>query len=309
MPNWPDGKRFAFSIVDDTDGATVENARPVYDFLLALGIRSTKTVWPLACAGQPITGGSTLEEPEYLRWILELQRCGVEIAFHGAADGSSPRQRVIAGLDRFREVLGADPRLHANHTGQREGIYWGEARLDGLARLAYLAATRARGRSRRYGGHDASTEYFWGDACRDRITYVRNFVFRDINTTKCDPLMPYHDPRRPYVGYWFSCSEGPVAASFCETIAEENQDRLVEEGGGCIMYTHFGAGFTETGRLHQEFVRLMRRLAALGGWFVPTSTLLDHLRSQTSWAPERDPALLRRMQWRWLGSKLLHGTS
>ena len=49
------------------------------------------------------------------------------------ADGSSPREQVIAGLDRFRELLGADPRLHANHTGQREGIYWGEARLDGLA--------------------------------------------------------------------------------------------------------------------------------------------------------------------------------
>lgn len=307
MPTWPAGKQFAFTIVDDTDYATVEKVRPVYEFLLGHGIRSTKTVWPLPRLARPITGGSTLDEPAYREWILNLQECGVEIAFHGATDGSSSRQRVIAALDRFREVLGCDPRLHANHTGQREGIYWGEARMDGLARLAYLAAAAVKGYDRRYGGHDASSEYFWGDVCRDRLTYVRNFAFRDVNTTSCDPLMPYHDARRPFVPYWFSCSEGPVVTSFCEMLTEVNQDRLADEGGACIMYTHFGAGFTRNGRLHPEFGRLMRRLAALPGWFVPASTLLDHLRAQPSWTPEGNPALLRRMQWRWLRSKLLHG--
>ena len=86
--------------------------------------------------------------------------------------------------------------------------------------------------------------------CRERITYVRNLAFRDINTTKLDPIMPYHDSRRPYVAYWFSCSEGALPNSFCETLSERNQDRLVEEGGGCIMYTHFGAGFATGGQLH-----------------------------------------------------------
>jgi hypothetical protein len=309
MPDWPNGKRFAFAIVDDTDYATVEKVRPVYDFLLELGLRPTKTIWPLGPAGKPVTGGSSLEEPDYRAWILQLQRSGVEIALHGAADGSSPRQRVIAALDRFREVLGADPRLHANHTGQQEGLYWGESRLDGLARLAYLAVTRVTGKERRYSGHNPGTEYFWGDVCRERITYVRNFAFRDINTTKVDPIMPYHDSRRPHVAYWFSCSEGALPASFCETLSERNQDRLVEEGGGCIMYTHFGAGFSTDGHIHPEFARLMRRLAALPGWFVPTSTLLDHLRTRPSWVPEGDRSRLRRMQWRWLASKLTHGTT
>ena len=30
---WPEGKRFAFTVVDDTDAATVENVGAVYDFL------------------------------------------------------------------------------------------------------------------------------------------------------------------------------------------------------------------------------------------------------------------------------------
>jgi hypothetical protein len=310
MWTWPEGKRFAFTIVDDTDFATVAKVRPVYDFLLERGIRTTKTVWPLANVGTPVTGGSSLEEPEYREWILRVAASGVEIALHGVADGSSPRGRIIAGLERFHEIFGTYPRLHANHTGQRENIYWGEARLDGLARLAYLTATRARHQHRQYSGHQEASQYFWGDVCRERITYVRNFVFRDINTTRRDPVMPYHDARRPYVPYWFSSSEGAGPASFCDTIREGHQDRLLEEGGGCIMYTHFGArGFVKDGRIHPEFVRLMGRLASLPGWFVPASTLLDHLRCRPTWAPECGAGRLRGMQWSWLGSKLIHGSS
>lgn len=44
---WPDGKRFAFTIFDDTDHQTLENVPPVYDFLSDLGLRTTKSVWPL----------------------------------------------------------------------------------------------------------------------------------------------------------------------------------------------------------------------------------------------------------------------
>src|SRR5690606_40955769 len=46
---WPQGKRFAFSIIDDTDVATVANVRPIYRLLERLGLRATKTVWPVSC--------------------------------------------------------------------------------------------------------------------------------------------------------------------------------------------------------------------------------------------------------------------
>ena len=34
---WPQGKRFAFTIIDDTDRSNVENIGPVYDFLYENG--------------------------------------------------------------------------------------------------------------------------------------------------------------------------------------------------------------------------------------------------------------------------------
>lgn len=42
---WPNNKKFAFTIIDDTDNGTVENTKPVYDFLYKKGIITTKTVW------------------------------------------------------------------------------------------------------------------------------------------------------------------------------------------------------------------------------------------------------------------------
>ena len=79
--SWPNGKRFAFSIVDDTDDATVENVRPIYDLLAECGLRTTKTVWPL----RPIRSSSlaeTLEDSTYRNWIEKLQDDGFEIGFH-----------------------------------------------------------------------------------------------------------------------------------------------------------------------------------------------------------------------------------
>lgn len=304
---WPDGKRFAFSIVDDTESSTLENTKPVYDFLESRGIRITKTVWPLGFSQKPLFGGGTLEDPDYRAWVLDLQAAGFEIAFHGATDHSSTREETLRALDYFREVLGHDPRVHANHFGQAQGIYWGDARLDGLPRLVYRAANTVLRRKTHYYGHVEGSRYFWGDLCRDRIEYVRNFSFPDANTLKADPLMPYHDPRRPYVRFWFSSSDAAGLDSFCELLSDEQLDRLVDEGGACIAYTHFGFGFAKDGRPDPRFVRVVERLGSLPGWFVPASTLLDHLRAQAGWQPDSGAAPLRALKRRWVFSKLRSG--
>jgi hypothetical protein len=304
---WPDGKRFAFSIVDDTDASTVENTKPVYDLLESCGMRTTKTVWPLGFSREPQLGGGTLQDPGYRSWVLDLQAAGFEIALHGATDHSSTREETRQALDVFHDVLGHDPRLHANHFGQAEGIYWGEARLDGLPRLVYRAANTALRRGTRYYGHVEGSPYFWGDLCRDRIEYVRNFSFPGVNTLTADPLMPYHDPRRPYVKLWFSSSDAADLSSFCALLTDENQDRLVEEGGACIAYTHFGFGFAQDGRINQRFTQIVERLGSLPGWFVPASTVLDYLRSQPHWQADQGIAPLRALERRWLLSKLRRG--
>jgi hypothetical protein len=306
---WPTGKRFAFTIVDDTDRATVENTSPIYDFLIEHGFLTTKTVWPLAPVQEPRFGGSTLEDPHYRNWVLDLSARGVEIAFHGATDHSARRELVVKALDSFREVLDSDPRLYVVHSGQNEAMYWGDARLDGLARAIYQISNRLIHRRESFQGHVEASPYFWGDVCRARISYVRNLVFKGINTLKLDPMMPCHDPRRPYVRYWFSSSDGGNPTTFCRLLCEANQDRLCEEGGACIVYTHFGNGFTQYGRLDTEFTRLMIRLAGLRGWFVPASRMLDYLKAQPGWRENANPRILSGMQLKWLIAKLSYGRS
>jgi hypothetical protein len=91
--------------------------------------------------------------------------------------------------------------------------------------------------------------------------------------------MPYHDPDRPYVNYWFAASEGPNVDSFNAMISEDNQEKLTRESGACIMYTHLASGFLESGKINSHFKVLMERLSKMNGWFVPARTLLDHILS------------------------------
>jgi hypothetical protein len=240
-----------------------------------------------------------------------LQDAGFEIAIHGAADEPRRREDVRCALDLFREVIGRDPRMHVNHVGQEELIYWYEDRLHGLARQLYRLANTVKHREQQSSnlGHVDGSEYFWGDLCRDRIEYVRNLTFLDIDTLNQDPLMPYHDPKRPYVNYWYSATEGTNLKRFCDQISIPNQDRLMTQGGACILYTHFAFGFVDRGgKLDARFQELVARLASLPGWFVPVSDLLDFLRQRPGWRDTIKPSMLQLTELKWLIEKLRTGT-
>ena len=120
--------------------------------------------------------------------------------------------------------------------------------------------------------------------------------------------MPYSDPLRPLVRYWFAASEGNHAPAFLRTVNSANQDRLEEERGASIMYTHFGHGYVRDGGLHPEFRRAMERLARKNGWFVPVSKLLDFLIRQRA-SVVLSGAQRRALENRWLRQKLFRGTS
>ena len=128
---WPGGKRFAFTIFDDTDLETVANAAPVYDFLTEIGMRITKSVWVLEPDGEPKYGGESCEDPAYLEWVRSLRDAGHEIALHNVSSSTATRERTRLGFERYRELFGGDPRSLANHTGNEEAIYHGEARVTG----------------------------------------------------------------------------------------------------------------------------------------------------------------------------------
>jgi len=301
--SWPGGRRFAFTVFDDPDSQSLDESRAAYGFLADLGLRTTKAVW-IVEPPERNSPGETCESAAFLEFSQALQARGFEIAYHNGAPGTLQRDDVIRSLDLFREYFGADPASMANHYNG-DAIYWGDARLSGAARAVYRAVSRG---PKPHYGHVEGHPCFWGDICRARIRYCRNFVFRRINTLRACPLMPYVDPRRPYVQAWYGASEGANCTSFLRQCSEREQDRLEEEGGACIMYTHFGHGFVTGGQLDPRFRRLMERLAARNGWFVPVTTLLDHLKRS------HGPHLLTdcersRMERSWLAAKLVYGTS
>jgi len=309
--DFPDKKKFAFTIFDDTDSATLENIRPVYELLLKLGMATTKSVWVLPSHdGQKSESYShTLADKDYLDFVRWLDKNGFEIAFHNASGCSSTREATISALENFKKAVGYYPKVHANHETNKENIYWGCDRLDlPMTRAIYKIIKNLNGKCAEFEGDKPGSPYFWGDVCQRRIKYVRNLVFREINLLKVNPTMPYSDPTRPFVKFWFSSCEGGDVQSFNRLISSRNQARLEQEGGVCIMYTHFAYGFVESGRVNPKTEELLTELSRRGGWFVPVSTLLDYLLTRQT-RETRSPYERVNMELMWFFSKLVHKTS
>src|SRR5579859_3669147 len=128
--SFPGGKQFAFSIFDDTDVATLEYIRPIYELLERLGFRTTKSVWPLHYDGpSDYQGSDTLADPDYAKYVCHLQERGFEIAFHGARMETSERAEIVAAIEKYKQILGRHPRAYAAHAYNRDNLYWGADRF------------------------------------------------------------------------------------------------------------------------------------------------------------------------------------
>jgi hypothetical protein len=265
---FPGGARFAFTIIDDTDVATVANVAPIYRLLERLGMRTTKTVWPLEYSegSSDYAGSQTLADAEYVAFIRDLRTRGFEITWHGATMESSTRERTLRGLSRYREVLGEYPRIHVNHSYNRENIYWGSARVDDRA-LKVFAERFGDRDAGYYLGDQPGSDYWWGDVCREHFEYARNLTFSDINVSAVNPTMPYRDPSRPLVPWWFSSADADNVLEFNELLRSAQQQRLEAEGGICIVATHLGKGFVEDGRVNATTAELLTELSRRRGWF------------------------------------------
>lgn len=304
---WPNGKQFAFSIFDDPDSQTWEAGRAVYGVLQDLGFRTTKGVWPLAAIRQASDHGLTCAAPGYVDWMRELVAAGFEAGYHNATSHTCYREESRRGLERFEEIFGGTPKTAANHYFCEDNLYWGEDRLSDWRRSAYNVLTRYR-QAGRYHGHQTGHPLYWGDLAQQKITYLRNFVFSDVNCFNPCPFFPYHDPARPLIKQWYCAAEGSNFQNFSRTLTDQAQDRLEAEGGLCIMYVHFGHQFHENGRVQPGFLRTMERLAGKNGWFAPVGTILDYVRAQRGEheITDRERAALER---RWLWHKVRYGTA
>ena len=272
--HWPNGKKFAFTIVDDTDDATFNNIKCIYSYLTELGLRITKTVWPLNVdAGSHYESSETLQDEVYRNFILELRESGHEIAIHGVRGCSSNREMIASGLACYLEIFGKYPRVHINHAQNLDNLYWGNEWIPKWKKWFRTYPEMGTGY-----GHIENSAYFWGDLARDTIQYVRGYVFNKGNTLEADPYMPYHDPGMPYVNGWFSGSNGDGLSRLLYLTSRENISDLEANHGACIVYTHFGDPFyTENGEVKSELKFNLQELSKRDGWFVPVGQLLDYL--------------------------------
>jgi hypothetical protein len=296
---FPGGKRFAFAIMDDTDVATVHNVTPVYELLERVDLRATKTVWPVGCpeGSRDFSISQTLENDEYRQFVMALRQRGFEITWHGATMESSRRERTVAALDRFAEIFGGYPHIHANHAENRENLYWGAERIDDPVLKGLLRRLSSQAGDY-YLGHVPGSPYWWGDLCAKHITYARNLTFNGLNLAAINPSMPYRDPARPLAAWWFSAANADDVGEFRELLASKNQQRLEDEGGFAIVATHFGKGFVRGGRLDPDVRARLEELAARPGWFPSVGELLGWLRARRH-EDVLPPGEWRGMQWRW----------
>lgn len=297
--SFPDNKRFAFTIFDDTDYSTLQNVKSVYDLLNDLGFKTTKSIWVYPPRGS--FSGSCLQDPDYLSWIRELQADGFEIGLHNVGDGAFSRKEIHEGLEIYNALLGHYPTCHTNHAGNPDNIYWFKERFEWPINELYGLFWLIHSKSHSSNGSNPASEYFWGDIAKQYLRYIRNLTFSGINTHQFDPKMPYRIQRNEaYSNLWFSSSDGASCTKMNQLLHSDNVDALEQQGGVSIVYTHFADGFVDAkGCLDTVFKRQMEYLAGKDGWFVPVTTLLDHIAINRS---TDDPGYLYRfsLNLRWL---------
>lgn len=266
---------FRFAIIDDTDDATLENIKPMYDFLYSKGIICTKTVWVYPPRDEP-SSGDCLQRTEYLEYIKELNNKGYEIALHNVGSGDYSRDEIVKGWQEFKDKLGFKPNIHINHSYNKDSIYGGQKRFNWpFNKVIQLLYPQYGGE---FSGEIKGSKYFWGDIHKANIQFNRNHEFRNLNTLKTDPLTPYIDPKRnEYSNYWFSSTFAPNQLVFNHLLSKKNIDRLHKEKGTSIVFTHFGY-FMKDGKLDEDFVANIEYLTSKSNArFLTVSELLNEI--------------------------------
>ncbi len=272
--------RAGFCITDDTDAADMESVRIVYDFLSSIGLLTTKTVWPFpptSPCGIPPTPestlrGITLHDEDYLRYCRELHACGFEIALHGASAGNNLRHSIANAFEVMERNVGGSS-TYICHSKNAENIYWEEK----SAPNHFLRSMLKLYSRHKCSGEEPTSEYFWGDICREKVDQIRLFRTRNTNTLAANPSMPYFDEAKPLVNAWFSATK----RSFRDCTSTEALTRLVRERGVTVLYQYMHRyADKSTGEVQREFRTSAQRLMSTPGILVqPAGVIMDRLRN------------------------------
>ena len=91
---WPNNKKFAFTIFDDTDRSNLEDSKLIYNCLDNLGFKTTRSVWINKSNYKNDTEGVTCDNKYYLEWLLKIKEKGFEIGYHNTTFSSSEREEI-----------------------------------------------------------------------------------------------------------------------------------------------------------------------------------------------------------------------
>ncbi len=238
------------------------------------GVLITKTVWVYPPRDEPSSGDS-LQNPEYLKFIQDIQAKGFEIGLHNVGSGDYTRDEILEGLEEYREKLGGYPDIHINHSYNKDSIYGGHKRFNfpfnKIVKMLYPQYAK------NFEGEIRKSQYFWGDEHKKIIKFSRNHEFGGINTLKYDPRTPYIDPKRSeFCNLWFSSTFAPNQWVFNELINETTIDQLERENGTCIVFTHLGY-FMRDGQIDPGFKSTIEYLGRKKGNYKPVSDVLNDI--------------------------------
>ena len=243
-----------FCITDDTDAATFEQVKAVYDFLSSRHFLTSKTVWPFMPShrcGIPPTPqstlrGVTLQNKQYLEYCKMLHNKGYEICLHGASAGNNLRESTRKAFEFLRKEIGHSDTFIC-HSKNADNIYW-NGKITSLFPFNYLLKSISK---HECSGEVITSPYFWGDICHDNINQIRLYRTRCINTLRKNPSMPYHCPSRPFVNGWFSATKRSIS----DCSQKEEQEKLVDENGLIVLYQYLHRYASPNGQdLNRRFV-------------------------------------------------------
>ncbi len=266
---------FYFTIIDDADDAIYENISPIYDLLYKHKIYITKTVWVYPPRDK-MSKGDSLQRPEYLNFVKKIKDEGFEVGIHNVGSGEYKRDEILRGIDEFRDKLGEYPKIHVNHSYNKDSIYGGYKRFN--TPISSLIKKMYKQYSGVFHGEEPESQYFWGDKHKEIIQFSRNHEFDGINTTKYDSYMPYFDPKRSkYANYWYSATFAPNQWVYNKIVNKKSIEQLDKENGACILFTHLGY-FMQDGKIDKGFIESLEILADnKDGIYIPVSNVLEEI--------------------------------
>lgn len=291
-PDWrlnpyPDGHRFAFTIVQDADSAYSRRLAPLFDEFDALKMKLTATVFVFwaewAHGGRSWTewlSNATPEQsffrpiavplvdPAERAFYLSLAARGHEIGMHSASETSDTAAQTERAFEYFTQVFGHPPSVYVEHSHKNNK----EALVNE--------------------GADPRSPYYILEILRR----YRPWVWLD------DPLgLPR--PENPRYFDLFSIPGGPFNAElsrryglskvfmrsglaaqadgdgFLNWYSPANIDLLERDRGLALVYTHLDKKWLDvtTRKMREPLRERLRYLASKNGWFAPAGRILDRL--------------------------------